>query len=116
MLMHEATLAQNIIDDIERRIEDGEIMGDIRSVFLSVGRLTSVVPDNLTFLFKVLSRGTALDGALLDIERIPIRAMCKACGERFEIEDVYFFCKECGSPELDVLSGRELLIKSVEVE
>ncbi len=114
--MHEATLAQNIIDDIESRIEAGEISGRIRGVYLSVGRLTSVVPENLSFLFQVLAEGSALEGALLEIDRIPIRARCRSCGDSFEIDDVYFSCKGCGSPDLDILSGSELLIESVEVD
>jgi hydrogenase nickel incorporation protein HypA/HybF len=116
MLMHEATLAQNIIEDIERRFEKGEIAGRVRSVSLSVGRLTSVVPENLVFLFQVLAKGSVLEGAQLDIERVPIRARCKACNARFEIEDVYFSCRQCGSPKLEMLSGSELIIESVEVD
>jgi len=113
--MHEASLAQNIIEDIERRIEEGEIADHVRSVRLAVGRLTAVVPDNLRFLFEVLAKGSALEGARLDIEQVPIRARCTSCGKYFEIEDVYFSCRGCGSPDLDVLSGSELLIESVEV-
>jgi hydrogenase nickel incorporation protein HypA/HybF len=114
--MHEASLAQCIIEDLERRIEEGEIAGRIRGVYLAVGRLTAVFPDNLRFLFQVLAKGSALEGARLDIEQVPILARCMSCGTHFEIEDVYFSCTGCGSPDVDVLRGSELQIESVEVD
>lgn len=113
--MHEATFAQLIIEDVERRVASGEIAGRVVNVCLEIGRLRAVVPDNLVFLFDVLSKGTALEGARLDIESIPICAECRRCGIQFEIEDIYFSCTGCGSPELEILSGDEMLIKSVEV-
>lgn len=113
--MHEASLAQNIIEDILGRIERGQIPDRVRSVNLLVGRLTAVVPANLQFLFDALARDSALEGARLDIELVPIRACCTSCEEYFEIEDVYFSCRQCGSPDVQVLGGTELLIESVEV-
>lgn len=114
--MHEAVIAQTIIENIEARIEEGQIVGRVRSICLTIGKLTSVIPDNLRFMFRVLSKGSILEGVGLKIEQVPIQAKCLSCGAHFEIEDLCFSCKKCNSPDVDVISGRELLVKSVEVE
>ncbi len=114
--MHEVSIAQNIINEIEDLISEGRIMGPVRSICLRIGQLTTVVHENLKFLFGILSRGTMLEGAQLKIEKVPIRAACRVCGNRFEISDARFLCAQCSSPEIEILSGREMEIEAVEVE
>jgi hydrogenase nickel incorporation protein HypA/HybF len=114
--MHEASIAQNIIEDIGKRIESGEINGRVRTIYVYVGRLTTVVPDNLRFLFDVLAEDSVLAGASLAIEHIPVRIRCSDCGTEAELDDIDFHCPRCGSDRVDMISGRELVIESVEVE
>lgn len=114
--MHEAAIAQNIIEELGGRIENGEINGRVRTIYVSVGRLTAVVPDNLCFLFEVLAEDSVLAGASLAIEHIPVRIRCIDCKADVEIEDIDFHCTRCGSANVDIASGRELMIESVEVE
>jgi hydrogenase nickel incorporation protein HypA/HybF len=114
--MHEASIAHNIIEDIGKRIESGEIHGRVRTIYMSVGRLTTVVPDNLRFLFEVLAEDSVLAGASLAIEHVPVRIRCGDCGTETELKDIDFHCARCGSAGVDITAGRELMIESVEVE
>ena len=114
--MHEAAIASNIITALTERLEDGRITGRIKVVNLRIGRLTAVVSENLRFLFEIMAQETKLAGATLAIEDVPVRAHCKACGAEFEIDELFFFCRQCNSPDLEIRSGRELDIASVEVE
>ena len=113
--MHEGAIARNIIETLEREIAEDRIPGKVKTINLRVGRLMAVIPENLDFLFDIMARGTALDGAKITIRKVPIRARCEACGADFEISEVYFLCPKCHSPKVDVLSGRELVIEDVEV-
>ncbi|MFH1755708.1 MAG: hydrogenase maturation nickel metallochaperone HypA [Candidatus Latescibacterota bacterium] len=114
--MHEASIAQHIIEDIERRIEAGDIKGRIRTIHMSVGRLTTIAPENLQFLFEVLSADSILAGSQLAVEHVPLRLKCAACRAEYEMENVDFRCIYCESHDVDILTGRELIIESVEVE
>lgn len=114
--MHEAAIAQNIIQAVEQRLAQGDISGRVAKVFLQVGRLRGVVAENLKFLFGVLAQGTKLDGVLLEVESVPIRASCADCQASMEIEELFFRCSRCGSGRLRMLSGDELQISAVEVE
>ena len=113
--MHEATIASNLIDAIGRRIDEGEIAGKVSKIHLRIGRMTAVVPANLRYLFEVLAEGSAVEGAELEIEEVPIRGRCRVCEVEFDVEGVCFNCRSCGSQDADIVSGRELMIVGVEV-
>lgn len=114
--MHEASIAQNIIQALEQRIEQEEIDGRVSKIFLQIGRLRGVFPENLKFLFGVLSEGSPLAGSQLEIEMIPARAICLKCMDIFEASELGLLCTRCCSNEVELVSGTELLISSVEVE
>lgn len=115
--MHEASIAQNVIDSVLRLIEDGTVQGKVARVYLKVGKLTAVVPDNLQFMFGVLAEEGPLAGVKLEIEEVPIRVRCKACEEAFEMqEEIRLICPKCGSADTRFETGRELLIDAVEVD
>jgi hydrogenase nickel incorporation protein HypA/HybF len=86
----------------------------VSCVTVRIGRLTSVVPDCLRHYFDLLTPRTALEGAVLVIEDIPIRARCADCAAGFEIEVLSFSCPRCGSGLVELLSGRELEVVSLE--
>ena len=114
--MHEAGIAQNIATAIQQRIDSGEIAGQVRTICLQVGRLTAVIPDNLRFMFEVVTRDSPLAGVQLEIELIPVRGHCAACGADFVIDEVDFWCSACRSPRVELRSGQELSIVAVEVD
>lgn len=114
--MHEAAIAQSIVDEVQRLVDAGQVQGRIQVLHLRIGRLTAVIPDYLEFMFGIVAEGTPLEGVALTIEEIPVRARCHACGAEDEIVEACFFCARCGSPQVEIISGREMLIDSVEVE
>ena len=114
--MHEASIAQHIVDSLSERIESGAVDGIVRRIFLRVGRMTAVVPSNLIFMFEVIAKDTPLDGAILEIEEVPVRCRCGDCGVESGIDGPFFECPACSSGSVEILSGRELVIESLEVE
>jgi len=114
--MHELSIAQNIFDIIMRNIDEGRVTGKIISISLRVGKMTTVIPENLRFMFEVLTSDTPLKHTKLEIEHIPIQGKCNHCGLEFQIESIGFQCPQCNSDDVQITSGRELEIESVEVE
>lgn len=113
--MHEMGIAQQIID-----IATASIPADMRSarverVNLKIGKLSAVVPDSLRFCFDIVSKDTPLAGAQLAIEETPVVARCKDCDARWTIAEPVFTCRTCDSSSLEILSGRELDIVSIEI-
>ena len=109
--MHELGISRNIVAIV------GDAAGGrrVRRVMLDVGKLSGVMPDAIAFCFETVVKGTALDGAMLEIRQIEGRARCNACGVEFITETLFAACA-CGSNRLTRLQGEELNIKSMELE
>jgi hydrogenase nickel incorporation protein HypA/HybF len=108
--MHELSITQSVVDTIVERMAGATV----RCVRLEIGKLSGVVPDSVRFCFDVISAGTPLAGATLDIVEPPGFARCRDCGEEFQLNDMIMLCP-CGSANVRVLTGQQLRIKSVEV-
>ena len=76
--------------------------------------MCAVVPESMLFCFGLASEGTVADGARLDLDVRPGAAHCRSCGAEFELGDLILLCP-CGSAHVEVLTGRELKILSMEV-
>lgn len=108
--MHELSITQSLIDAVVDRIGERKVL----AVNVRVGPLSGVLPDAMRFCFDVASAGTPLDGAQLMIEEPRGLARCRNCHGEFELADLILLCP-CGSADVEVLSGRELMLMSVEV-
>ncbi len=110
--MHELSLSQAILETVERHA-GGRRVGTIN---LRVGRLRQVVPDTLAFYLKIVSEGTVCEGARLEIEDVPAVLACTDCGERWQVELAHFRCPVCRSGAVEVSSGQEFEVESIDVE
>ena len=109
--MHELAVTQAIVTAITERMGDARIS----VVRLEIGALSGVLADAVRFCFDLVADGTTVEGATLVIDEPPGRARCLDCAGEFGAGHVIVLCPACGSARADVLSGKELLIKSVEV-
>lgn len=113
--MHEMGIALQVIEvataSIPPEIKDVKV----ERISLRIGKLSGVVAENLTFCFEVAARKTPLEGAEMLIEEIPSIARCRACFYQWEVDGAAFVCPECSSVELDMISGRELEVSSIEI-
>ena len=112
--MHELSLAMNMIQMIE---EQRAVHGfeKVEKVHVSIGEFSSVVPEALEFSFSIASKGTSAEGAALIIRRVPLIMKCNSCSSEFQTEPYLFLCPDCGGTDLQMLSGNELQIESIEV-
>ncbi len=114
--MHEMGIALEIIKIVADSVPANLKNPRVEKVNLKIGKLAAVVPESLRFCFEVASRDTPAEGALLHIEEIGVTASCKNCGYSWTALEPVFICEKCGSGSVDLLSGRELDIVSIEVE
>jgi hydrogenase nickel incorporation protein HypA/HybF len=108
--MHELAITQSVVDTVLQRTG----ARPVSVVRLQVGRLTGVVPDAMQFCFEVATEGTPLEGASLEIDQQAGRAHCRSCDADFDLADLLLLCP-CGSADVRVLNGRELVVTSVDV-
>ena len=113
--MHEVSLAEGvlqIVEDAARR----EGFGRVRTVWLEVGRLSSVEPEAMRFCFDAVTRNSVADGARLEIVETPGVAWCMKCSKPTAIAALGDACPRCGSYQLQITDGTEMRVKELEVE
>jgi hydrogenase nickel incorporation protein HypA/HybF len=109
--MHEAAIAQGLVEGVTERLPGRAVT----SVRVEIGALSGVVPDALRFCFSLATEGTPLAGADLEITEPEAKCECAVCGLAFEPEDDRILLCPCGSANVTVVSGQQLLITSVKV-
>ena len=113
--MHEMGIAMQIIEIATESIPEDQKGVQVEKINLKIGKLSNVVPDSLTFCFEIASKDTAVDGAILSIENIPVHARCKECSAEWTVEKPVFKCTACGSGQIKILAGQEMDISSIEL-
>ena len=113
--MHELSIATQIVDSLNRDL--AEQPGRILAVRLEVGMLSGVVPDALQFAWEIVCEGSRFKGSVLQIQEMPLVAHCSVCGVDRELPSIDCIrCPVCGDPASRIVSGQQLLIRSVEIE
>ena len=113
--MHEMGIALQIIEIASASIPRSETPIQVEKVNLKVGKMAAIVSDSLRFCFEIAAKDSLLSGAVLHIEEVPVRARCKECNAEWTIHEAVFQCRQCSSGQLDIISGRELNIESIEI-
>jgi hydrogenase nickel incorporation protein HypA/HybF len=111
--MHELALARDLLAAIERKLDRNDAR--VVRVKLSIGSAAGIVPESLSFAFRVLAEGTRADGAELAIATVSARGRCTQCGMLFAFEGMIARCPACGRLGGELLSGDEMLLRAIEV-
>jgi len=113
--MHESGIALSLLEIIEQEVFPYR-GAKVINVKLRIGKLSGVMPDALRFAFEALSTGGVAEGASLEIEEVPLTIRCSRC-KKVSIPDVPFMiCPYCQGVEVEMIGGRELEIKEMEIE
>jgi hydrogenase nickel incorporation protein HypA/HybF len=75
-----------------------------------------IVPDTIVFAYNSLSQDTPAAGSKLVLRPVPVTACCKACGWEGALDVPLFLCGACQSGDVEVITGMELQLESLEVE
>ncbi len=112
--MHEFSIAQAII---RTAVDSGARQGArrIRQINCRVGVLRQVVPELLQTAFEAQIADTPAAGAKLVLETVPLRFSCGVCGHTFG-SDEWQDCPACGSSEVTLRGGDELVVSSIEID
>jgi len=107
--MHEVAMIEDLIKSLALHADKNKIVR-ITRVRLVVGEAHGALPDALKFAFEVLSSGTIMEGAELEIEEDPVICLCRGCQKTFRWSLTARGCPSCGNASVDVKGGRSLCI------
>ena len=112
--MHEVSVIEEIVNTV---LKESSKYPDskVDSVSLQIGKLRQFVPEIMQFCYEVAVRETPLAGSELRLTEIPIRIFCPNCNKATDLEEYDFHCPNCQSVDIQVVSGNELILDSIEL-
>jgi hydrogenase nickel incorporation protein HypA/HybF len=110
--MHELSIADAVVGIALRHAAGRRVT----RVELRVGHLRQVVPSALGFAFELVTQGTPAEGAELVMEEVPASVECGQCGRATVLTAFPARCAGCGSLDVEVTGGEELLVDALELE
>ena len=114
--MHELSIVETLIEQVDKEVARSGHQGRIVRLELVIGRLSGVCVDSIRFAFELLSAETPLEGSQIDIREPRASCRCRACGASCEIEEIVAACPQCGSGDIVIEGGQDLLLQSIELE
>ena len=114
-LLHELGIMESALATVQRYAADRSLR-HVDRIVLRIGALSGVEPEALRFAFDIAARGTAAEGAVLDIESVPAAVYCPRCRREFEgaAGSFIFACPSCGEFCGEIRRGRELELSRLE--
>jgi hydrogenase nickel incorporation protein HypA/HybF len=111
--MHEFGITKALVDLCNAEAEKNKLT-KIYKIHLKVGKFTGFSPDSISFYFEHLKTDTKCQDADIIFDEVPIRIKCTSCGHENTIEEPILVCPDCGKMTIEVISGREFFVASIE--
>ena len=113
--LHELSITENILSIALEKAEEAKA-SRVSRINLVIGELSGVVDDCVEFYFGFLSKDTIAAQASLSFHHTPIQLRCRNCNSVFSPDNGDWTCPNCQNQEVEIISGRDLYIESIEVE
>lgn len=110
--MHEFSLTQNLLDLALNQADSKQIV----RVNLLIGPFSQEREESIRFYWKDLAKGSCGEGAELHFEHMPVEIKCLDCTGTFYLDEETSLCKFCVSERLQLLSGEDVRLESLELK
>ena len=113
--MHELSITRSMLEIVLKQAEQAHAK-KVTKINLVIGEMTGVVSDSVQFYLDFLTKETIAAGAVVSFKIVPLKAKCRNCLRTFELQEFDWTCPHCKGKIIDVISGKELIVESIEVE
>ena len=113
--MHEFSITQSMLSLALEKAGEANA-SKITRINLIIGELSGVVAECVQFYFDYISKDTIASGASLSFETRPTKLRCQQCDKVFSPTNHEWLCPDCQQASIEIVSGRECYMESIEVE
>lgn len=113
--MHELALTENILNTVLRYAADTNATR-VTDVYFVVGQFSDVADESVQFYWDLISPGTFCQSTQLHFEHWPTALKCLNCGGTFALPDDRVTCPACDSERVQIISGDEFRLDSIQVD
>ena len=108
------SIVLGIVKIAEREAEKAHV-SKFKAIDLEIGNLSGVEYDALEFAWEPAVKGTVLESAEKHIHKVQAKAKCADCDTIYNIAYFHDECPNCGSFFKEIIQGRELRVKSLDL-
>jgi hydrogenase nickel incorporation protein HypA/HybF len=112
--MHEYPVAKRIIRIAEEAAKSHGA-ARVKRINIVAGELSGFIGESIKMYFDMLSRGSAAQGAEINVKTVRPTLKCSACGMTFDMKSG-FSCPSCGGDARLTGAGREFYVESIDIE
>jgi len=113
--MHELSVCQALMTQIEQVAQQHQAI-EVPQLIVQIGVLSGIEPELLQQAFTIARTASPMtQQSVLVIELLPIRVHCSRCDRESIATANRLLCGHCGEWQTRLVSGDELLLKSVEL-
>jgi len=113
--MHEFFIVQNILRTVEDLLKEYPDKKVTKAIFL-IGKFSGVEPELLKTALEFFKKESSLKEAEIVLELEDLKIKCLDCGKETIKEKWDTICPFCGSFNTKVVSGEEMILKTLELE
>jgi hydrogenase nickel incorporation protein HypA/HybF len=110
--MHEQSIARALLAQVLRIAEDSGAQA-VESLRVRAGEFSGVETLLLASAFELVSVDTIASSARLEVESVPLALQCRECDHHCQPAGLRFQCAACGSVQVRITAGEELILESV---
>jgi hydrogenase nickel incorporation protein HypA/HybF len=107
--VHELSYCEGVLEAVLRRAGERRVS----AVAVRIGAVHRVVADAFQQSFEIAAAGTVAEGARTELTVLPVHGHCLACRSGFDAADPAPACPACGSLEVAVEGGDEVVLEWV---
>ena len=113
--MHESAFTESLLSlALSKAPNTGT--AKITRINVIVGEISGIVDECVQQYFDVLKQNTLACDAVLVFEKKPLTVKCRNCGREFAPSGQRWDCPDCREANVEIVSGRDCYLQSIEVE
>ena len=111
--MHELSIAYSLVETAAAAAHQNEVHA-VDRVKLRLGILSGVSKEALLFAYDIAAANTPLMGSTLEIEELPVVALCVQCQQEHVLPTVHYLCcPVCHTSVTRIIQGKEIELVSL---
>jgi hydrogenase nickel incorporation protein HypA/HybF len=113
--MHELSITQSVLSIVLEKANEAHA-SKVSKINIVIGELSGVVEECVQFYFDLLSKDTIAAETTVSFRQSHTQLRCRTCATIFSPYNSNWACPNCREQKIEIISGRELYIESIEVE
>ena len=112
--MHELAITEQILHLALHHAKEANAR-QVTDLHLQIGELATIIDDSVQFYWDIISQGSLCQGATLHFHHTSARFHCLDCNQDYALANELTACPYCQSIHVQIVSGQEFQLTSIDI-